>query len=218
MNKDKIKNYPPIIVSLVAILIFGAATAIAIGKATPEAVAREQPPTVQTLQLQTGITPVAMGVARDKPESLYKQDVEATAAPETEAEPESTYESMIKSRDWSADDAEILLKIAMAEAEGESVEGKALVMLVVLNRAWSDTFPNTIYDVVFQKNQFSVTVSGGRYWTTTPNEECYEALELVRSGWDESLGAFYFESCKGDSWHSRNLEYLFEEGNHKFYK
>lgn len=229
MNKNKIRNYPPVIVSLIVILIFGGVAIAAVGKTAPEAVSHEQvmrepSPTVQTLELHTGITPAFMGAAQDtqtiptqnKPESVTEQDTEATPVPE--AETESTYESMIKSRDWDADESEILLRIAMAEAEGESVEGKALVMLVVLNRVWSDTFPNSIYDVVFQKNQFSVTTSGGRYWTTTPNEECYEALELVYSGWDESLGAFYFESCAGDSWHSRNLEFLFEEGNHKFYK
>lgn len=137
--------------------------------------------------------------------------------PET-AEPEATYESMVQSRDWGAEDSEMLLQIAMAEAEGESVEGKALVMLVVLNRVWSEQFPSTIEEVIFQPRQFSVTVDGGRYWTTEPDAGCYEALELVMSGWDESQGALYFESCEADSWHSRNLEYLFQVGGHKFYR
>ena len=35
---------------------------------------------------------------------------------------------------WNNKDSDILLKIAMAEAEGEGTEGKALVMKVVLNR------------------------------------------------------------------------------------
>lgn len=105
-----------------------------------------------------------------------------------------------------------------AEAEGEGTKGKALVMLVVLNRVWSDEFPDTVEEVIFQKNQFSVTMPGGRYYTTEPDEECMEALHLVNTGWDESYGALYFESCEGDSWHSRNLEFLFQAGNHKFYR
>jgi len=141
----------------------------------------------------------------------------ATSAVMTE-ETTSTYDSLIASRDWSAAEDELLLKIAMAEAEGESVEGKALVMLVVLNRVWSDDFPNTIEDVIFQPRQFSTVTEGGRYYTTEPDAGCYEALELVMYGWDESQGALYFESCKHDSWHSENLEFLFQEGNHKFYK
>lgn len=132
------------------------------------------------------------------------------------------YESMIYSRDWDADDAELLLKIAMAEAEGESTEGKAMVMLVVLNRTWSADFPNSIEEVIFQNDpdrQFSVTEDGGRWYTTEPDADCVEALELVESGWDESWGAMYFESCGNEpSWHSRNLDFLFQLGNHKFYK
>lgn len=140
-----------------------------------------------------------------------------TAEP-AQSEPQPTYQSMICSLDFDGKDAKILLKIAMAEAEGESVEGKALVMLTVLNRVWSEHFPDNIEEVVFQENQFSPTVPGGRYWTTTPNAGCYEALELVMSGWDESQGALYFESTGHDGWHSQNLEFLFEAGGHKFYR
>lgn len=86
---------------------------------------------------------------------------------EAETEQYDMSGTLIKSRDWSAEDAEILLKIAMAEAEGESVEGKALVMLVVLNRVWSEGFPDSISEVVFQDGQFTPTEEGGRYWNTT---------------------------------------------------
>ena len=97
-------------------------------------------------------------------------------------------------------DEEILMKIAMSEAEGESTEGKALVMLSVL-----------------QNMQYS-PVLDGRYYSTTPDDDCLAALKLIESGWDESMGAMYFENAGVDSWHRRNLEFLFQEGNHKFYK
>lgn len=124
---------------------------------------------------------------------------------------------------FNPEDEEILLQIGMAEAESEGVEGIALVMLVVNNRVFDKNFPDSIQEVVFQegtdgKKQFAVMENGGRYFTTEPDENCYEALELVKSGWDESEGALYFESCKQDSWHKRNLEFLFQEGNHRFYK
>lgn len=136
-----------------------------------------------------------------------------TEIPEKESTP-----FIIGSRDWGAEDDEFLLKIAMAEAEGESTEGKALVMLVVLNRVWSDGFPDSIEAVIFEKNQFSVTLEGGRYYSTTPNEDCYKALELVKNGWDESQGALYFESCDGENWHSKELEFLYQVGKHRFYR
>ena len=59
-------------------------------------------------------------------------------------------------------DAEILERLAMAEAGNQGVEGKALVMLVVLNRVSSTSFPNTIKDVVFQSGQFSTVGADGR--------------------------------------------------------
>ena len=141
--------------------------------------------------------------------------VEAVTEPQT-------YESMIYSYDWDAEEAEMLMKIAMAEAEGESTEGKAMVMLVVLNRVWSKDFPGSIEEVIFQTEparQFTVTKDGGRWYTTEPDADCMAALQLVESGWDESNGALYFESGSNDNtWHSRNLQFLFQLGNHKFYK
>ena len=72
-----------------------------------------------------------------------------------------------------------LHKIAMAEAEGEGVEGKAHVMMVVLNRVADDRFPDTIHDVIFQKNQFT-PISNGRYDRVVPDIECYKALQMIR--------------------------------------
>lgn len=143
-----------------------------------------------------------------------------TQEPEITKEPviETTNNSLIQSKDWDAEDSYLLAKIAMAEAEGEDVEGKALVILVVLNRVWTDEFPGTIHDVIYQKSQFS-PIANGRFDRVEPDDECYEALEMVMSGWDESDGALYFESEKSaDNWHSRHLEYLFTHGGHRFYK
>ena len=120
------------------------------------------------------------------------------------------------------DDNEYLLaKIAMAEAEGESIEGKALVMQVILNRAQSPLFPNTIKEVIFEERggtyQFS-PLFDGRFYKVEPNDDCWEALKLVQDG-ECKTDALYFTSSKEQSnWHSRNLEFLFQVGNHKFYK
>lgn len=128
--------------------------------------------------------------------------------------PEFTY-----SKDWGADDAYLLAKIAMAEAEGESIQGKTLVILVVLNRVWSADFPNSIHDVIFQENQFEPIVNG-RWDKVEPDADCWEAVYIVETArYDYSGGALYFESVNSDStWHSRNLEFLYQVGNHKFYK
>lgn len=158
------------------------------------------------------------------PSMSYNKIEETTSSPEPTEEPQSTQEVVDNfhsdmSYDWSSDDSYLLAKIAMAEAEGEDTQGKALVIMVVLNRVQSDEFPDTIYDVIYQKNQFS-PISDGRFDRVEPNEDCYKALEMIQlDKWDESQGALYFESEKcADNWHSRHLEYLFTHGGHRFYK
>ena len=193
----KIRIYPPVIVTALVALIFAVmAISSIVAEAEREAAGQQAPPLITLAQPTETPWPTA----------------------EPQPTPEPTYTSMIHSYDWDGEDERMLAKIAMAEAEGESVEGKALVILVVLNRVWSDEFPDSIEEVIFQKNQFSPVAEGGRYWTTEPDAGCYEALELVMGGWDESQGAFYFESTGRDGWHSQNLEFLFESGGHKFYR
>ena len=128
------------------------------------------------------------------------------------------------SKDWDADDDYLLARIAMAEAEGCNMQTKTLVVLVVLNRVWSDQFPDTIHDVIFQQcanstYQFS-PIGNGRWDRVEPNEDCYEAVRIVKeSVYDYSGGALYFENCTDeDNWHSRNLEYLYESEGIRFYK
>lgn len=173
------------------------------------------------------------GIAQEEREADHLDivaDIEAEI-PEAPAEPEQTEtpEPVIhaiqeeetgepeQAMSFDAADEEILLKLAMSEAGGESTEGKALVMLSVVNRVRSDEFPDTVSEVVFQDRQYS-PVLDGRYYSTVPDDDCLAALELIEGGWDESMGAMYFENAGADSWHSRNLEFLFQEGNHKFYK
>lgn len=193
-RRDVMRRMPPFIMAVIVFIFLMMTITPTFSSSTSEAIPTEPEPTV------------AETVA---PEPVKLPTVQNTG-------------TLIQSRDWGADDSAILLQIAMAEAEGESTEGKALVMLVVLNRVWSEGFPDTISDVVFQQYddtyQFSPVVPGGRYWTTEPNEDCYTALDMVLNGWDKSEGALYFEGCVGDSWHRENLEYLFTEGGHRFYK
>lgn len=119
-------------------------------------------------------------------------------------------------------DVDHLLLIAESEAAGEGVIGKAMVMRVVLNRVESKEFPDTIQEVINQNNkgiyQFS-TVANKSFQQPEVTQEGFEALELVLSGWDESQGATYFCTPKAaGKWHEKNLLFLFQYGNHRFYK
>lgn len=119
-------------------------------------------------------------------------------------------------------DIQLLLQIAAAEAGTEDAIGKALVMCVIKNRVESDEFPNTVREVIYEcKNgvyQFS-PVKNEAYQNAKVTEECYEALDLVLSGWDESREAVYFcTPAAAGKWHEHHLTFLFEHGGHRFYK
>lgn len=142
---------------------------------------------------------------------------------ETTVKEVEEHETTRFSRNLTEDDMYLLAKIAMAEAEGESFDTKVLVILTILNRVESKQFPNTIKEVIFQERngvyQFSPTMPNGRWWNVEPNEECWKAVETVNAtDCDVSKGALYFESCSGESWHSRNLELICESDNMRFYK
>ncbi|MBD5477848.1 MAG: cell wall hydrolase [Lachnospiraceae bacterium] len=126
-------------------------------------------------------------------------------------------------KDWNSNDSYLLARIAMAEAEGESIQAKTLVILTVLNRVQSGEFPDSIEEVIFQcRNgtyQFSC-IGNGRWDRVEPNEECWEAVRVVQEAeYDYSGGCLYFENCADeDNWHSRNLEYLYQCDSLRFYR
>lgn len=165
----------------------------------------------------------------DEPEPLPEAAETATEEPEKvqvvfirEERPTAKEEH---STDWDAYESYLLARIAMAEAEGESTEGKAMAIRTVLNRVWDDDFPGTIEDVIFEIKdgvfQFSSVMPGERYWNVEPDADCYKALYMVMvDHWDESEGALYFEATSNGegTWHSKNLEYIKTVGNHNFYK
>lgn len=140
--------------------------------------------------------------------------------PEAEGKPEQGeggYQGITHGMDWDAEESYMLAKIAMAEAEGEDTAGKALVMLVVLNRVWSDRFPDSIEEVIYEDGQFS-PVANGRFDRVEPDEDCWKALAMIEvEGWNESMGATYFESKSDSEWHEENLLFLFQYGSHYFY-
>lgn len=147
-----------------------------------------------------------------------------TAEPETIMQPKATAKvrpaqekPVLEPPEMTEADRAQLLQIMMAEAESESTATKAMVGLAVIHRRESTDFPNTIYEVLTQENQFTPLLDG-RYYRVTPDEDCYTALELIKSGWDPFLQIMWYESCAVPSeWHMENLTYLFQLGEMRFY-
>ena len=152
-----------------------------------------------------------------EPETTTEPRKSVTEVVPMEKPTEVPYQSLVASMNWDAEKSYLLTKLAMAEAEGEDTEGKALVMLVVLNRVLDEKFPDNIEEVIYQPRQFS-PISNGRFDKVEPDADCWAALDLIMvDKWDESYGAIYFESESESTWHSENLDFLFRHGKHYFY-
>lgn len=123
------------------------------------------------------------------------------------------------------EELEVLLRIVEAEAGCEDEEGKLLVANVVLNRLNSDKFPDSITEIVFQREngvtQFS-PVADGSYYKVTISEETVDAVGRALAGEDISRGALYFAARKyadSDSmrWFDEKTTLLFRHGGHEFF-
>ena len=127
--------------------------------------------------------------------------------------------------DITKEDYENMLRIVEAEAGCEDRTGKILVANVILNRVNDEAFPDTVTEVIFQKEkgrcQFS-PVSDGRFYTVQVSEETIEAVNAALYGEDCSEGALYFMARKyadkdRAAWFDRNLTKLFTYGGHEFF-
>jgi N-acetylmuramoyl-L-alanine amidase len=126
--------------------------------------------------------------------------------------------SNVEGLQLSYEEEEMIARLIMAEAEGETDIGKILVMNVLINRVNSEEFPNTIKEVIFETGQFEC-VSNGRFYSVQPNDLCYEIVADAELEYiDNSQGALYFCEQSADQWHNENLKFLFQCGKHKFYK
>ena len=99
-----------------------------------------------------------------KPKTVDIQGI--VEKPEPEPEPEIS---------MSKDDMKLIAQMTMAEAEGESEYGQRLVIDTILNRVDSSTFPDTVYDVLYQPYQFS-SIKDGRFARCHVKKELYELV------------------------------------------
>lgn len=163
---------------------------------------------------------------------MARQAQEAAAAKERAAAEDSgaaetTEEAAETGRIYevSEEDYDALLRLVEAEASGEDIKGKLLVANVVLNRVKSGVFPDTIKEVIYQRQngraQFS-PVATGKIDRVAVSEETVEAVERALCGEDESAGALYFVApayadAGNHQWFRDNLTLLFSYEGHEFY-
>lgn len=121
---------------------------------------------------------------------------------------------------YNSTDLYWLSRIISAEARGEPLEGQIAVGNVVLNRARSSEFPNTVKEVIFDTKygvQFSPVSNGSIY--NTPTDSAVMAAKICLEGYTLSDRALYFfnPAIATSSWIKRTRPYIMTIGNHAFY-
>lgn len=121
---------------------------------------------------------------------------------------------------WNEKDLYWLSRIISAEARGETLTGQIAVGNVILNRVASADYPNTIYDVIFDRKdavQFEPTANGTIY--NPPTDSAIQAAKLAMQGVNivDNCLFFFNPSLSQGSWIVNNRIYYKTIGCHQFY-
>ena len=119
----------------------------------------------------------------------------------------------------TGEDIDLMAKLVSAESIGEPYDGKVAVASVVLNRTLNPSFPNTIKEVIFQKNAFSCVKNG--QINAKANQDCYNAVYDAIRGYDPTNEAlfFYNPSTATCNWMKQTPKFNQTTiGHHTFFK
>ena len=110
----------------------------------------------------------------------------------------------------SSDDIDLIALVTMAEAEGESEDGKRLVIDTILNRVEHAHYPDKVSEVVYQPNQFT-SMWNGRVERCSITDE---RRELVKEELQERKDHEVIFFTAGE--YGRYGTPMFQVGNHYF--
>jgi len=127
--------------------------------------------------------------------------------------------------EYTYDDLILLTKLINSESHGESKLDKLLVGSVVLNRVSSNEFPNTIKEVIYQRNQFSgIDTHLFRFNDRNYHDmQSYNAAKIVLEHGAVEQGIIYFlnpEISTNRGWVKTvsKRELVLKGRNHYFYR
>ena len=111
----------------------------------------------------------------------------------------------------SAEDFYLISSIVEAESDrGDSMDGRVLIALTILNRVNDDRFPDTITGVLTQPGQFATVVNGRPVVERTELSDAavIEALQLLETG---DAPEVLFFNCTG---YNYGTPYGYIDGNY----
>jgi len=125
------------------------------------------------LSTSAGVSAYCLDMIRESYIELEKEKIELQAN-SFKAEEEPTV---------NEDDVELLAHLLMAECGSDWCSDDLIYYCgsVVLNRVNSDRFPNSLHEVIYQKNQYQCVKNG--HINKEPTDRCYDiATDLLQHG------------------------------------
>ncbi|WP_017726916.1 cell wall hydrolase [Halalkalibacterium ligniniphilum] len=121
----------------------------------------------------------------------------------------------------TASERDLLARLVHAEAKGEPYAGKVAVATVVLNRVDSDKFPNSVREVIYEKNSgyyaFSPVKNGEI--NKPADAESHRAVEEALRFRGQGAGSlFFYNPQKATSNYVATRQQTIVIGNHIFAK
>ena len=145
------------------------------------------------LEVGTGLTTAEIeAIARAEAERKAKEE----QAKKEAAEKVAANNAAVK----EVDDLTLMAAIIYCEAGAEPYETQLAVGAVIMNRLESSKYPNTLYDVIYQKGQFGPASSGKLARVIAQgkaNASCYAAARAALAGEDNTNGCYRFNDYNG---------------------
>lgn len=115
---------------------------------------------------------------------------------------------------YNAQDVDLLARVIQHESGNQPLAGKIGVANVILNRVATGSrggFADSVYGVLFQKNQFPGATNA------TPKSEAILAAKLALDGANTVGNARWFNGVGKACWASKNKTLIVNIGGHSFY-
>lgn len=135
--------------------------------------------------------------AKEIPQRIQEEEERRRQAAEEEARKQAEEAERQRAQEMARNQEEenLLAALIYCEAGGEPYEGQVAVGAVVLNRVRSESFPNSIEEVIYQSGQFGPAVTGklGRVLAGgKTTDSCRQAAREALEGSNPIGDALYF--------------------------
>jgi len=143
---------------------------------------------------------IGTGLTTEEIEAIAREEAERKAREEQARKEAAEKVAASNAAVREVDDLTLLAAIIYCEAGAEPYETQLAVGAVIMNRLESGSYPNTLYDVIYQKGQFPPATNGkvarviaqGR-----ANASCYDAARAALAGEDNTNGCYRFNDDNG---------------------